>query len=388
MKTNKYKIIALVATLGMPFLLSATAMDAANLSDQASSTETIWYTNPLLLTLLSLMVLLLLIIMMLGGVLLNLVKLKYQSNNATKSFLALAFLLLAAPALQAQETETAKAVVTSIGGINSNMFYLMVTVIIVELIAIAMITWMVMRLLSKEQARVAAAANQPVADSFLIKLWKKLNDSVEIEKEKDIQLDHNYDGIKELDNNLPPWWKYGFYVSIIWGVIYFIWFHAGGSGLSSAEQYDKEIAEAKKQIEEYQKKSSNMVDENTVTLLTDASDIDAGKVNFEKTCFPCHGKLGEGTQIAPNLTDDYWIHGGGIKNIFKTIKYGVPEKGMKSWKDDFSPKQISQITSYIMSIKGSNPPNAREPQGNLYKEDTTAVPADSSAVTGAPATQL
>jgi cytochrome c oxidase cbb3-type subunit 3 len=126
-------------------------------------------------------------------------------------------------------------------------------------------------------------------------------------------------------------------------------------------------AEAKEAKEEYLKNAANNIDENNVTLLTAADDITGGQKLFSTSCAPCHGAQGQGV-VGPNLTDDYWLHGGQVKAVFSTIKYGVPEKGMKSWKDDFSPKQLALLTSYIKSIHGSNPPNQKEPQGALEKE--------------------
>jgi cytochrome c oxidase cbb3-type subunit III len=98
-----------------------------------------------------------------------------------------------------------------------------------------------------------------------------------------------------------------------------------------------------------------------------------GKSIYKTACAVCHGNAGEGL-VGPNMTDDYWIHGGSIKDIFKVIKYGVIDKGMKPWKDDYSPNQIAQLSSYIKSMRGTNPPNPKEPQGELYKEAVT-IPA-------------
>ena len=115
------------------------------------------------------------------------------------------------------------------------------------------------------------------------------------------------------------------------------------------------------------KKAANQVDERTVTFLEGENDLHAGKALFETNCIACHGKMGEGV-VGPNLTDNYWLHGGSIKDVFKSIKYGIPEKGMRNWNEDFSPVQIAQLASYIKSISGSNPPNAKEKQGERFEE--------------------
>ena len=103
-------------------------------------------------------------------------------------------------------------------------------------------------------------------------------------------------------------------------------------------------------------------------------------MTYKTNCAVCHGVNGEGNVVGPNLTDDHWLHKGSIKDIFKTIKYGVPEKGMKSWAADFSPLQIAQLASYVKSLHGSNPPNAKEKQGELFAESDGMV-VDSVQVT-------
>ena len=128
------------------------------------------------------------------------------------------------------------------------------------------------------------------------------------------------------------------------------------------------------------KKSANKVDENTVVYLTDATSLGEGKKIFTTICAACHLADGGGS-VGPNLTDDYWLHGGGIKDIFKTIKYGWPEKGMKSWKDDYTPVQIAQLASYVKSLHGTKPGKPKEPQGVLYEEKAAAVTADTTKKT-------
>jgi cytochrome c oxidase cbb3-type subunit 3 len=149
----------------------------------------------------------------------------------------------------------------------------------------------------------------------------------------------------------------------------YLWrYHVSESAPLSIGEFDIAMQKAAVEHEIYLKKSASLVDENTVSMLIDAEASMAGKKIFELNCAACHGKAGEGT-VGPNLTDDYWLHGGSIKDIFKTIKYGWSEKGMKSWKDDLSPMQIAQISTYIKLMSGTNPPNAKEKQGELYKEE-------------------
>jgi len=207
--------------------------------------------------------------------------------------------------------------------------------------------------------------------------WDTFNKAASIEKEHDILLDHNYDGIQELDNSLPPWWKYGFYLTIVVACIYFYRFHISHDGMSQHEEYVAEMEKGEQDKAAYLAKSANNVDESSVTMLTDPGSITAGKELFEKNCAPCHLPDGGGV-VGPNLTDDYWLHGGSIKDIFKSIKYGWQDKGMKSWKDDFSPKQIQELASFVKSLKGTHPATPKAPQGELYIESTPgAKPADS-----------
>ncbi len=195
--------------------------------------------------------------------------------------------------------------------------------------------------------------------------YLKLLDSKPIAEEEEIILDHNYDGIKELDNNLPPWWVYSFYATIIFGVIYMVRFHVLND-YTQAEEYESEIAEAKIAIETYKKTAKNLVDINTVTLLTEPSDINAGKAVFATNCVACH-KADGGGGIGPNLTDPYWILGGGIKNIFKTISEGGRDgKGMVAWKQTLKPLEMAQVASYIMSLRGITPAEPKEKQGELW----------------------
>jgi cytochrome c oxidase cbb3-type subunit 3 len=214
--------------------------------------------------------------------------------------------------------------------------------------------------------------------------WSTMNrqfftKAVPVEKEADVLLDHDYDGIKELDNALPPWWKYGFYFTIAVAALYILRYHVWGTGPNPKQEYDQEMKVAAAQIEEFRKKAGDMVDEKTVTM-ADATGIAEGDKLFHSNCFACHGAKGEGG-VGPNLTDNYWLHGGTINDVFKTIKYGYPDKGMQSWEKMYSPGQIKNLASYVKSLAGTNPPNPKAPQGDLFTErktNSTAVVKDST----------
>ncbi len=199
-------------------------------------------------------------------------------------------------------------------------------------------------------------------ENLFNKLYDRLTKVVPVEKEEDILFDHEYDGIRELDNSLPPWWVYMFYLSIGFAVVYMGYYHFSDMGMSSAEQYEQEMEQAEERIQAYLARQSSQVDETNVEMIEDEGELAMGKTIFEANCVACHGMMGEGG-VGPNLTDEYWIHGGSIKDVFKVVKYGVPEKGMISWKAQLRPKDMHQVSAYIMTLVGTNPPNAKEPQG-------------------------
>jgi len=271
-------------------------------------------------------------------------------------------------------------------------------------------------------------------------------------KEKDVLLDYNYDGIQELDNDLPPWWLWMFYISIIWSVLYMVHYHVIGSGDLSAVEYEKEmnpqweetvtardismsyhspfykagdevtpllrvqIALAREKeaaflaaqnmesagaikvedisfteiiqaamrvatsadLEKLQntfpeiyaayeagKSGTTAVAEAVAEIepLTDTPSLAAGESIFITNCVTCHGKLGEGG-IGPNMTDNYFIHGPTMSDMIKVINTGVPAKGMISWRGILKDDQIKQVASFITTLRGTNPPNAKAPQGD------------------------
>jgi len=196
------------------------------------------------------------------------------------------------------------------------------------------------------------------------KLMQKLTKTRTIEEEKDIELDHDYDGIKELDNDLPPWWVYLFYATIIFGVIYLGKYHLFG-GDNQIQELEKELATAQKEVEEYKKTAPDLLTADKVVLLTDAADLAAGKAIFDASCVACHRADGGGG-IGPNLTDDAWILGGDVKEIFNTIMEGGRDgKGMVAWKQQIKPSEIAKVASYILSLQGTNPADAKAAEGDL-----------------------
>jgi cytochrome c oxidase cbb3-type subunit 3 len=246
-------------------------------------------------------------------------------------------------------------------------FFSLLTIICFELFVAWRLYVVAMQQLGVAERRKLAAQTKKKEKFIRPSLIDKMNASVAIENEEDIMMDHDYDGIKELDNNLPPWWIYGFYFTIIFAVVYLFHFHVTHTGKLQLAEYNEQIEQGKRDVEAYRKKAANLVDENNATVLTDGGSLSAGKATFSTNCAACHGEKGEGG-VGPNLTDDYWIHQGDIKDIFKTIKYGYAEKGMKSWEQDLGARQIHEVASYIKSLRGTNPANAKEKEGELYVE--------------------
>jgi len=186
-------------------------------------------------------------------------------------------------------------------------------------------------------------------------------------KSEDKILDHNYDGIQEYDNPMPSWWSTMFVISIIWAIAYFTYYHIAGMGDTQYDEYASELQDTGNQASAKADAMKKMWDNVQYVALTDTKDIEAGKEIFKANCFSCHGNNCEGG-IGPNLTDKYWLHGGGIKNVMHTIINGVPEKGMISWKPLLNPEQIQKVASFILSVQGSNPPNSKAPQGEIWEQ--------------------
>lgn len=205
-------------------------------------------------------------------------------------------------------------------------------------------------------------------------LWKlfmqKLNDGKAVDEEHEVMLDHDYDGIKELDNNLPPWWKWLFYVTIIFSAVYMLHYHVLDTGELQEQEYVTEMQEAARQKAEFLR-TNEVIDASTVTLLTGDGDIALGKEIYAKNCVACHLADGGGS-VGPNLTDDFWIHGGSVKDVFVVVTEGVPAKGMISWKNQLTPKQIQQVSSFVLSLQGTTPATPKKAEGEKYVTITGA----------------
>jgi cytochrome c oxidase cbb3-type subunit 3 len=228
-------------------------------------------------------------------------------------------------------------------------------------------------LLSEEQKKKLeeSAKNGSDTSQWFKKIMNSVTKPESVEEEKQLLLDHDYDGIKELDNNLPTWWVYLFYGCIVFAAVYLVRFEIMGADDQETE-LKKEMAQAKIEVETYMKTAPDMMDEKTVTLLTDPAALAEGKTIFTTNCAACH-RADAGGQIGPNLTDEQWILGGGIKNVFHTLVNGGRDgKGMIAWKGTLKPKEMQKVASYVLSLRGTNPENPKAPDGEIWVDPNPA----------------
>lgn len=374
MHIRNKSILITILLLGMPAILFAAENTAA------AGDKEMFSFNPVLTGLVTLIVALLFAIGVVANVLRQLAyvyrdKMRADRNAAKTNITGIILLLICMmPAFSALATDDATSQVATAGpvfinGIPANEFYALISVIALEILVLLS---MIVNIRILVRLLTAKPETEKIANAIVRRpFWDRFNKAVEIEKEKDILLDHNYDGIHELDNDLPPWWKYGFYLTILIAVVY-IWYYHFGSGPGSIAEYTADVQKGKEEVAAYLAQSANNVDENTVKLITDKEQLTGAENIFQTTCAACHAKDGGGG-IGPNLTDAYWLHGGSVQDVFKSIKYGWQDKGMKSWKDDFPPKQIAELASYVKSLNSSHPAVPKAPQGEVYKEATAAV---------------
>ncbi len=176
------------------------------------------------------------------------------------------------------------------------------------------------------------------------------------EQDDPLLMDHEADGIRELDNDLPRWWVWLFYLCIAFAVVYMGYYHVFDLGKLSAAEYEVERAAGEKL------KSAAMTKfESGLAALepsTDEARLHQGRQTYTTLCAPCHRPDGGGL-VGPNLCDDYWIHGASFVDSVKIIWNGVPEKGMITWKTVLRPDQILAVASYIYTMRGTTPPNSK-----------------------------
>jgi cytochrome c oxidase cbb3-type subunit 3 len=193
------------------------------------------------------------------------------------------------------------------------------------------------------------------------------NDKLQVfDDEKSILLDHNYDGIHELDHPLPSWWVTIFISSVIFSIPYYLYYtHFGGPTLD--DELKESVARIEKAQSEYKAKQGGFdIDKFNAYVVTKKAQK-SGKKTYRRKCKACHGAAGEGG-IGPNLTDNYWIHGdGSIAAVYKVVEHGVIEKGMQAWGQTLGEEKMMAVVDYVMKLRGTNPANAKAPQGELFE---------------------
>lgn len=244
------------------------------------------------------------------------------------------------------------------------------------LLMIGLSLWLIARHLKRfmkqEFADRAKAQDEPG-------FWTRFFQIRPSKTDKDHMINHPHDGIYELDNPAPPWFMFLFYATIAFGVIYYVRFTFSDSGYTQMEEYEAEMKEAKGSQTEKLATEKNVIDENSVVYLQDEASLAKGKSIYDGNCKLCHGDKGEG-KIGPNFTDDYFMYGGSIQDIFKIIKYGVVEKGMVPWGAQLGPEGMQQVASFVKSLQGTDPGvPGKEPQGEKYTETNNTAAGDTAA---------
>jgi cytochrome c oxidase cbb3-type subunit 3 len=361
---NLKKIVAVVATIFTPSFLIAQG-EVANAATATSSGS--WDMNS---TLIAIAFVLLLPLFLLANTYLSMVRWNIGKKSKDLGKGIGTFLLLFSFSQIGNAQEAANTIPASS---TSMITYCILSIIILEILIMVYFLRQINKLLNVAKPK-PEVSKEVAKESWFALQWRKANNFKTLDEEETIDTGHDYDGIRELDNITPPWFKFGFLASILFAIVYLYIYHVSKSAPSQIEEFNAEMEQAEVEKAALLSKEGNSVDENTVVMLG-SSEIAKGKEIFGAYCASCHGANGQSMKggVGPNLTDDYWIHGGDIKDIFKSIKYGWQEKGMIAWENQFSPNQIAQIASYINSIKGTNAAGGKEPQGDKFTEQVPAA---------------
>jgi cytochrome c oxidase cbb3-type subunit 3 len=294
-----------------------------------------------------------------------------RKNSGAERILSILGILLLSNSLMAQTNQP-----SGIGLSATGMTILLICVISAELYMIIYFSSKINDFLKKSDPHASQAAQTRSPLEWLKAKWSSMNFKP-IEEEQQLDTGHSYDGIRELDNITPPWFTTAFLLTIVFAIGYMYRYHIAKSAPMQIEEYEIAVARAELEHDAYLKTQANNIDESNVAVMTGA-DLDGGKKTFVTLCAACH-KTDGGGLVGPNLCDEYWIHGGSLKDIFRTVKYGVPDKGMISWKEQLTPLQIAQVSNYILTLKGTNPPDAKEKQGELYVAEEVADTTNAAA---------
>ena len=368
----------------------AVAQDAAAATGPAATEKLSVWTNGGGILMVCTILLLASIIFVLGSILKTMIHEDtlemYRSKKSGKGISALLILTFLSVSAQAQDAAVAAAPhlgPSTVFGMESIVFWAMASVLLFEFIVIMVLCYVLYSFLLRK-GLIKTSAAKPLPKWLQ---WNALmGNDTPIEAEADLTIeDHDFDGIQELDNGMPPFLKYIFIATIIGAVYYYIDYQILHISPNQYAEYANELKEGERQKAEYLKKAGASVDENTVTLLEDAAIIGAGAQIYATNCLACHGDKGQGG-VGPNLTDKFWLHGGDIKSVFKSIKYGIPDKGMRAWQSEIKPSDIQALSSFILKdMANKNVDGGKEPQGVEY---IPGVEATADAATTAPADSM
>ncbi len=254
---------------------------------------------------------------------------------------------------------------------SSTLFWAVIIILVIligALLAVMSMLFTLKNVLDQDAKKQAIATGAEVPESTSI--WKNFTQSLwnraSVEEEKDLVIDHDFDGIKELDNHLPPWWLYSFYGTIIWGIAYVLVYHVFESAPLQIEEYNNEIAAAEASLIKFREKNpEKKIDLTNYTFSSDAVQIANGGKIFGGQCATCH-KADGGGLAGPNLTDKFWKNGGSASAIYNVVTNGVANTAMIAWGGTFNASQISDIVAYVHSLQGTNPAGALGPDGKEY----------------------
>ena len=356
----------------------AHAQDAAAPAPVAAEKLSIWTSGAGIL-MVATIVILMAVIYILGKIVKTLIEedtLQVARNMKAKKGLLTVLVLLGSTFITHAQDAAAAAVdsVPMVFDMEATVFWILLGVLVFEFVVILVLCFILYTFL------VRKGLIQPFRN--VMPKWMQWNTMMgsdkPIEKEAEQLIDHDYDGIQELDNGMPPMLKYIFIATIAFAVYYIADYHVFKTSPLMIAEYEAQIEQGELDRLEYIKKAGASVDENSVTLLDDATMLAGGEKIYVQNCVACHGDKGQGG-VGPNLTDPYWIHGGDIHSIFKTVKYGVPEKGMRSWQSEIKPADMQAVVSYIITSFGNkNVAGGKAPQGELYNAAPAAGAADST----------
>lgn len=303
-----------------------------------------------------------------GNVLLANLKKRYDIG--TKTVILIGGSILSSTSLWAQ-TAAPTATPSTFDHFNF-VTWMLLFVLLIEILVLTFYTRLAFKLIEPKLTK-----EEKEKKWTLGKWWKKSNNFIPFEEESKLDTGHSYDGIRELDNGIPPWFSASFFLCILFAVVYLWNYHVVKASPLQLEEYTMEMDAAKLAKEKFLATQGSTLDENNIQLLAGA-DVEEGKKLFASNCAACHANDGGGG-TGPNLTDVFWIHGGDANSIYKTIKYGVREKGMIPWKDNFNDNQILKIASYVNTLNGTKPAAPKAPQGDKYEAKEVKVDSTATA---------